>query len=120
MNIDKRNTLEKCGRPSLLDSENDVTNYMFLLNQTFRCQRNTRTEKNVWSGLNRCKNTNCNFEMNLKLHNAKYKKEQANGVFYNVSYPCEINLRYDHNHNTKVLQALSFRDVKQEAKEELF
>ena len=54
--------------------------------------------------------------MTLKIHNENYKKKRPKTSLYNKDFPCEIHIRYKHNHRTDVLQALSFRAVSESTK----
>ena len=97
-------------------SQEESENHQYVFKKTYRCQHNTRNSTSNWKPDKRCKNTSCPFVLTIKIHNLSYRKRRSPESLYNEDMPCEIHITYRHNHNTQVLQALSYRDVGEESK----
>ena len=76
-----------------------------------QCQHNTRvqtTQNHVdvlkQNPSKRFKNTHCPFKLSARIEKRS------------TLYPCKIKIEWTHNHPVKSLQALSFKDVSEEAK----
>ena len=80
----------------------------------------TQSDSTHWKNDKRCKNTNCPFELKIKIQNLEYSKKRPENSVFDENFPCEIHFTYVHNHNTKVLQALTYRDMKITTKQQAF
>ena len=98
----------------------DVTSkHLLLYNWAFRCHHNTKSSTTSCKNDRRCKNTYCPSEMRSKLHHTKCQRKRPHSVPFCAEYPCQIDMKYNHNHNMSVLQAYTYRDVKLGVKEEV-
>ena len=105
--------LSSFNRPKC-DEKDDSKQVRYI--SSFCCQHNTRSHNSTWTEGKKTKNTNCPFSMTLKIHNEICKNKRPETSLYNKDFPCEIHIRYKHNHSTDVLQALSFRAVSESTK----
>ena len=101
----------RCSKIKSQVDPQDVSNHQFIFKKAFRCHHNTRTTKTNWKPDKRSKNTECPFVLTIKIHNSSYKKRHPAENNFDPNFPCEVHFSYDHNHNTQILQALTFREA---------
>ena len=97
-------------------SQEESENHQYVFKKTHRCQHTTRNSTSNWKPDKRCKNTSCPFVLTIKIPSLSYRKRRSPESLYNEDMPCEIHITYRHNHNTQVLQALSYRNLGEESK----
>ena len=62
------------------------------------------------------KNTNCPFSLTLKVNNEQYRKKRPADSYFDLQFPCEIHIKYEHNHPTLALNTMSFQDISETVK----
>ncbi|XP_041469625.1 uncharacterized protein LOC121419295 isoform X4 [Lytechinus variegatus] len=91
--------------------------------KAYRCHHNTRPAKESTNAGRRVasKNTNCPADMVVSIKKSVYEGRTVSRSkdHHLPLYPAEIRLSYIHNHPIMCADALKFRDVSEEAKEEL-
>nr|XP_054770098.1 uncharacterized protein LOC129277934 isoform X2 [Lytechinus pictus] len=91
--------------------------------KAYRCHHNTRPAKESTNAGRRVasKNTNCQADMVVSIKKSVYEGRTVSRSkdHHLPLYPAEIRLSYIHNHPIMCADALKFRDVSEEAKEEL-